>query len=252
MSLLKSNSQINTKKEPLAKLNNTIAAVIFDLDDTLYDEVEYCKSGFLACAEFLAETIEDLPTEDIFSIFWEQFCTGNQTRTFNGALEKLEIPYNDELIDELIKTYREHTPLIALPEDSLEVLRLLNKKYMLAMLTDGFLPAQKLKVQSLKIEKFFNCIVYTEELGREFWKPASAGFEKILRTLKIKPENAVYVADNEKKDFIGPNQLGMKTIQLVRDAHLQPANDPKNSFSAQHVIKKISRLPDLLEQLSAE
>jgi putative hydrolase of the HAD superfamily len=252
MSLLNSNAYINSVKEPMAKLNHAIAAVIFDLDDTLYDEVEYCKSGFWASAEFLAETIEDVPAEDIFSAFWEQFCTGNQTRTFNSALEKLEIPYNDELIDELIRTYREHTPQIMLPEDSLEVLKLLKKKYKLAMLTDGFLPAQKLKVQALKIEKFFCCIVYTDELGREIWKPSTAGFEKILHTLKIKPENAVYVADNEKKDFIGPNQLGMTTIQVIRDAHLQPAYSQESGFSAHHVLKKISLLPDLLEQLSAE
>ena len=31
-----------------------ITTVVFDLDDTLYDEVEYCRSGFEAVAEFLA------------------------------------------------------------------------------------------------------------------------------------------------------------------------------------------------------
>ncbi len=252
MSLLKSNAHIDAVKEPMAKVNHTIAAVIFDLDDTLYDEVEYCKSGFWACAEFLNETLEDISPEDIFNTFWEQFCTGNQTRTFNGALEKLDIPYNDELIEELIRTYRNHTPQITLPQDSLDVLKSLKKKYKLALLTDGFLPAQQLKVRALKIEKFFDSIVYTEELGREFWKPSPAGFEKILHTLKIKAENAVYVADNEKKDFIGPIQLGMMTIHLIRDAHLQPAGCQKSCFSARYMLKKISRLPELLEQICIE
>ncbi|MBN2588914.1 MAG: HAD family hydrolase [Sedimentisphaerales bacterium] len=231
-----------------AKKSN-LKVVIFDLDDTLYDEVDYCKSGFGACAHFLEETIEDLPSEGIFNTFWEQFCKGNQTQTFNSALEKLGIPYNDELIEELIKTYREHKPKITLPKDSLAVLKQLRKKYTLAMLTDGFLPAQKLKVKALKIEKFFNCIVYTEELGRNFWKPSPEGFEKILETLQIQPENAVYVGDNEKKDFITPNRLGFQTIQLIRDAHIHTSDCKKDGYAAKYLVKKISLLPDLLEQI---
>jgi len=33
-----------------------ITTVIFDLDDTLYDEVEYRRSGFASVAEFLADS----------------------------------------------------------------------------------------------------------------------------------------------------------------------------------------------------
>ncbi len=242
--------EIGSGQDSKSGTSRNINTVVFDLDDTLYDEVDYCKSGFAASAVFLEEMIEDIPAEDIFSVFWEQFCTGNQARTFNGALEKLEIDYNDELIEELVKVYREHKPQIKLPPDSLAVLKHLKKKYTLALLTDGFLPAQKLKVQALKIEKFFSCIVYTEELGRDYWKPSPAGFEKVLDTLQIKPENAVYISDNEKKDFIAPNSLGFLTIQLIRDAHIHISSSQKPGFSAQHVIKKISLIPDLLEKYS--
>ena len=227
-----------------------ITTVVFDLDDTLYDEVDYCRSGFLAVADFLDELLEDDDTnsEIIFNTLWKHFCKGNHSRTFNATLEELQIPYNDELISEMIRTYREHKPNITLPQDSLGILKQLSKKYKLALLTDGFLPAQKLKVQALKIEKFFKCIIYTEELGRDFWKPSPVGFEKILKVLKTKPENAVYIADNEKKDFIAPNQLGFLTIQLVRDAHIHTSTGLKPEFTAQHIIKEMSKIPALLEQ----
>ncbi|MBN1973606.1 MAG: HAD family hydrolase [Sedimentisphaerales bacterium] len=238
-----------TVKESTLQTSCDLQVVVFDLDDTLYDEADYCRSGLAASADFLAETIDEIPSEDFFNAFWEQFCTGNQSKIFNSALEKLGFAYNDELIEELIKTYREHKPKITLPEDSLEVLKRLRKKYTLALLTDGFLPAQRRKVQALKIEKFFKCIVYTEELGRDSWKPSPDGFEKILQTLKIKPENAVYIGDNEKKDFIAPNILGFITVQLIRDAHIHTSGCQKNGFAAQYVVKKISQLPDLLEKL---
>ncbi len=236
-----------------------ITTVVFDLDDTLYDEIEYCKSGFAAVAEFLANRSQlrsssmgkgqAPPAERISAVLWEQFTAGNRTKTFNAALDEFGMSYDDELIGELIEIYRNHKPKISLPQDSRDVLCELSTKYTLALLTDGFLPAQNLKVQTLKIEKYFKSIVYTEQLGRECWKPSPAGFEKIMQTLKVKPENMAYVADNEKKDFIAPNKLGFSTIQLIRPARIPRAPCGEPQASAQHTICEISQLSGLLEKL---
>ena len=72
-----------------------ITTVVFDLDDTLYDEVEYCKSGFTAVADFLTEMPETPPAVRIFDALWKQFTTGNSTKTFNAALDELDIGYDD-------------------------------------------------------------------------------------------------------------------------------------------------------------
>jgi len=226
-----------------------ITAVTFDLDDTLYDEVEYCRSGFASVAEFLANSPGSPNAERIFDCFWNQFEAGNRAKTFNAALDELGLAYDDTLIQDMIEIYREHAPKISLPADSREVLRQLAGKYKLALLTDGFLPAQRLKVQALGLEEYFQCIIYTEELGRECWKPSPAGFEKLIETVKVKPENIAYVADNEKKDFIAPNQLGFLTIQLIRPARIHADSAQEPAAAAQYVIHRISELPALLEQL---
>ncbi len=243
-----------------------IKTVIFDLDDTLYDEIDYCRSGFAAVAEFLANLHGTPPAERIFDCLWKQFTGGNHTRTFNAALDELDINYDDKLINELIRVYRNHIPKITLPQDSRDVLCLLSNKYTLALLTDGFLPAQKLKVQALGIEEYFKCIIYTEELGRDCWKPSPAGFEKIMQSLNVKPEAIACIADNEQKDFIAPNKLGFLTIQMIRSAcihtstpletgrekSLTGSTSQQNYAAAQYVIQKISELPALLENLGAE
>jgi putative hydrolase of the HAD superfamily len=226
-----------------------ITTVIFDLDDTLYDEVEYCRSGFACVAEFLAELPEAPTAERIFDCLWKQFTAGNHTRTFNAALEELGIACDDKLIDSAVKTYRNHIPKITLPQESRDVLCRLSDKYTLALLTDGFLPAQQLKVQALGIEKYFECLIYTEELGREYWKPSPVGFEKLMATLDVKPQDAVYVADNEKKDFIAPNKLGFLTIQVIRSARIHTESSQESGAAARYVIRKISQLPELLEKL---
>jgi putative hydrolase of the HAD superfamily len=247
-----------------------ITTVIFDLDDTLYDEIEYCKSGFAAVADFLAKpatasafavvsrsesvssanpAIATAETRHISEALWEQFSSGNRTKTFNAALDKFDISYDDKLIRELIEVYRQHKPTITLPQDSRDALCELSKKYTLALLTDGFLPGQQLKVQALGIKQYFKSIVYTEQLGRECWKPSPAGFEKIIRTLGARPENTVYIADNEKKDFIAPNKLGFMTIQILRPARLHTSVCKEPEGRAHHIIGQISQLFSLLERL---
>jgi putative hydrolase of the HAD superfamily len=226
-----------------------ITTVVFDLDDTLYDEIEYCKSGFRTVADFLAESSNTFSAERIFDSIWKQFTTGNHTKTFNAALDELGISYDDKLIEELVNVYRSHIPNLTLPQDSRDVLCELRAKYTLALLTDGYEAGQKMKVQSLGIEKFFKCIIYTEQLGREFWKPSPAGFEKIIEILNAKPENTVYIADNEKKDFIAPNKLGFSTVQLIRYARLHTSISTQPGAKAQHVIHKISQIPALLDEL---
>ena len=226
--------------------------VVFDLDDTLYDEIDYCRSGFTTAAEFLAAMPQMLSAERIFEVFWQQFTAGNRTKTFNTALEELGIAAaavdSDKLITDLIEVYRNHVPKITLPADSRDVLDQLTEKYTLAMITDGFLPAQKLKVQALGIEKYFNCIIYTEAIGREFWKPSPAGFKKIIQILNTEPKNIVYLADNEKKDFIAPNKLSFLTVQLIRPARIHTQSSPEPGASARYVIHNITRLPPLLDK----
>lgn len=226
-----------------------ITTVIFDLDDTIYDERDYCRSGLAAVSSLIARMPSAPASERVLQVLWDVFSGGNHKTTFNAALDKLGIGYDERLIARLIEAYRNHSPELELPNDSREVIEQLRAAYSLALLTDGFLPAQRLKVEALGIADYFRCIVYTEQLGRQFWKPSPAGYEKILAQLHAKPENAVYVADNPAKDFIAPNKLGCGTIQLVRPKriHTEPATTP--DAEAQHVIRAITELPYLLARL---
>jgi putative hydrolase of the HAD superfamily len=194
-----------------------ITTVVFDLDDTLYDEVEYCKSGFTSVSEFLSNLPEFPQAEHIFDALWMQFKAGNHTKTFNAALSELGIGYDAKLIRQLIEVYRSHEPNITLPPQSRQVLSKLSEKFTLALLTDGFLPSQQLKVHALGIEQYFKCIIYTEQLGI--------------------------------KDFIAPNRLGFTTIQIIRPARLHLESSQEPDSAAKYTIRQISQLPPLLDKL---
>lgn len=226
-----------------------INTVIFDLDDTLYDEIDYCKSGFAAIADFLHNANPSVSKESFYKAIWNQFENNNRTSTFNAALASLNLPCDDNLINQLVTVYREHCPNLNLPTETKAVLEQLKDSYNLALLTDGFMPAQRLKAQALEIVDYFSCIVYTEELGREFWKPSPAGFEKILQKFGAKPNQAVYVADNVAKDFIAPNSLGMASVRVMRpnSVHSNKPTDPQQA--PQHSINSLAKLPALLRKL---
>ncbi len=226
-----------------------ITTVIFDLDDTLFDEIDFCRSGFRAAARHLAALSDTRTPDDVFAVIWRCFVTGNRGSTFNFALTELGIPWDTAVIHKLVEIYRTHAPTLSLPEESRATLDELKDKYTLALLTDGYLPTQRLKVQALGIEHYFKAIVYTEELGREYWKPSPRGFEMLIEMLAARPHEMVYVADNEAKDFIAPNRLGMPTIQLLRPRGLyrEPAGAPE--AAAKVKIDRLGRLPEALSRL---
>ena len=226
-----------------------ITTVIFDLDDTLCDEIDFCRSGFRAAAEHIAVLSDAHSADDVFAMLWKRFITGDCGSTFDVALTDLGIPYDDHLMGKLVEIYRTHTPTLTLPPESRATLDDLKGRYTLGLLTDGFLPTQRLKVQALGIEHYFKAIMYTEELGREFWKPSPRGFEVLLRRLDARPDQTVYVADNETKDFIAPNRLGLLTIQLRRPSGLYRQPSPLPDAAPRVKIDRISDLGGVLARL---
>ena len=96
------------------------------------------------------------------------------------------------------------------------MLGLLRPRYKLGLLSDGFLPAQRLKLDAIGLGKFFDAILFTEDIGREAWKPSTTGFDHIRQQLGLGHEACAYVADNPAKDFVAPNELGWLSVQWPR------------------------------------
>lgn len=233
-------------------MSTKITVVIFDLDDTLYDEIEYCQSGFRAAAQWLNHLKPTCGSvEVIYDVFWRIFQT-NKTKTFDAALTELAVPADKKLIQTLIRRYRCHRPALKLPRESRQVLQDLSEDYTLALLTDGYLPAQKLKVGALGIQRYFTQIVYTEQLGRQYWKPSPAGFQAIVNAVGRPPQSMIYVGDNPAKDFIAPNRLGMKTLQVLRPRRLHTREPSECEARAQYRLEALADLPAVLSQWNSQ
>ena len=187
--------------------------VVFDLDDTLYSEMDYVLSGY----RYLSQLIEKLYSKSTYQSFLEAL-ERNEADIFTYVIAEHKLP--ESLKQHLILAYRYHTPDIQLHPSALAILEQLKSKNIpVYLITDGRGVTQRLKVTSLGIETFFESIFISEEVG--VGKPALDSF---LAIQTVHPnQSIVYVADNPKKDFIAPHQLGWESIGIInKDTRVHP------------------------------
>lgn len=222
-----------------------IKAVVFDLDDTLISEYEYIQSGFRVIANFLSEKYQ-LSSEDAFSTLMNLFHK-NPKNVFNRILEFYQIEYTMEEIKELIHLYRNHLPNISLYDDAKFILKQLSERNLkLGLITDGYKETQRNKLNSLNISHYFDSIIVTDELGRDFWKPHAKPYQLMRDELEVEFGEMIYIGDNLSKDFITAKQLGMKTIHIIRNEGVYKDLNFDQSYQAHQQIPTLEQVIDLI------
>ena len=196
-----------------------IDLVVFDLDDTLYPEQQFVDGGLAAVAVYLAGKY-NLSTQQVLGDMVELFDAGQRGAIFQTVLKDRNMDFDQALIDQAVQVYRQHRPELTLFDDAARALKALGRLKKLAILTDGYLQVQSSKAQALGLDKLVDQIVYTDTWGAQDWKPSPRGFLFLQNHFSVPPERCIYIADNVRKDFIGPNQLGWQTLIVKRPENL--------------------------------
>jgi len=225
-----------------------IRALLFDLDDTLYEEKQFVKSGFIKVAEFVEDKLK-IDKDFFYKILIEIFNGGSRGNIFNLALEKVNIAYGENIIQSMVKIYREHTPKIKLEEDVKALLVKLSGIYSLGIITDGYYEVQKKKVQALGLEEMFDSIIYTDKYGREYWKPNVFGYKLALKDLQVSPEEAIYIGDNPHKDFIGAKKIGITTVRILKSDREYSKVRLDKEYEADYEVEKLNGIKNILKKL---
>jgi putative hydrolase of the HAD superfamily len=214
-----------------------IQAVIFDLDDTLYLERDYVRSGFRGVERHLHKTLDR--TDRFSAWLWRRFLAGLRDRSLDAMNEEFSLGLSADGIAELVKCYREHAPDIEPDAGMVELLGRLHAACRIGLLSDGTLPGQSLKFDALGVARFFDAVLFTESLGRDAWKPSTKGFEWIQEKLGVAHEACAYIADNPAKDFVAPNKLGWRTIQILRPGQVHSSNPAAPGGEPQHIARGV-------------
>jgi putative hydrolase of the HAD superfamily len=198
--------------------------VVFDLDDTLYLERDYAISGLAAVG---AWAHRQLGLPGLGANMLARFKRGERTGIFDAALTELGHPASPDLIGRMLAVYRQHRPRIALAPDAAALLDDPPRKTAFAIITDGYLDAQRRKLRALKVGRHgVRLAVCTDRWGRDAWKPNARAFEHVQKAFGLGPDRYTYVADNPAKDFHAPLRLGWQTVRVMRPERLHQAIRP--------------------------
>ncbi|MFD5277581.1 HAD family hydrolase [Pseudarthrobacter sp. NPDC058362] len=228
-----------------------IRAVLFDLDDTLFD---HQASSRAAVHTFLGQLglnrSEELTRAwfDIENRVFDRFLAKQlslqehrreRLRQFL-PLTTMSIPKKARQLDELFVLFLENyeDAWTAFPDAAL-ALRTLNAAGVpVAVVTNGVLDQQSAKVRKIGLGPFVNQVFSSDATG--YAKPAPEAFLKPCMSMQVSPAQGLYVGDNYRVDVEGAQNAGLHAIFLDREGPRHPGS-----------IQSLSDLPPLLSGRTA-
>jgi putative hydrolase of the HAD superfamily len=188
-------------------------AVLFDLDNTLFNVEQYMTGAFADVAAYLAAE-HCLNRKQIHADLLDLWHakTSMYPHLFDDVVDEYGI---DADIDQLVAVFNDHKPrLVPYQEVPTLLNRLQEAGYTLGVITDGTARRQRRKLDALGLQRFFETVVLTADVGEA--KPSPLPFEKGARQLDRPTDCCIYVGDNPCVDFDGATEVGMATVRLRR------------------------------------
>ncbi len=233
-----------------------IKAVFLDLDETLLDNE---TSALEAWKLFRMKA-----GEAGFQFDWQILETKFQTVAYEHWVLMENQPLGMTPLEFRVKVFRETLGLLGSPEkeasllgniyngcqietyrffpDLRPALDLLKEKYLLGLITNGWLEYQKEKLRALGLEDHFQTVVVSTEVG---WsKPDPRIFQSACQRLSIEPSEAVMAGDNPKLDGEGALGAGLHSVWLNRTGR-SPASPLPEGLG---IIPRFQELPRWIEE----
>lgn len=205
-------------------INLRYKAIIFDLDDTLFDTWGTCYPAAAkeSCAAMVKEGLNC--SEDNCVLERNKFFKTSPRRdVFQHIVENFGIRSGGKSADEIVaigkKAFhsRQVEKDIRLFPQTRETLAELRSKYMLFLVTSGDPVTQKQKVELLKIKVFFTHIYYVNVIYKQ---RKSSAFMEILEHTSMEPKSVLCIGDRRDREIAEGKRLGFSTCLMKRDHQL--------------------------------
>ena len=223
---------------------NVIEAVLFDLDDTLFEQRHWLSGAWRAVAEAachwgidphaLRQALDAVAAEG-----------SDRGRIIDRALESLGA--TDVPVESLVDAFRRYRPA-TLPAvvGAVDALLSLRIRVAIALVTDGDPMIQRGKLAALNLNDVFDVVVLSDELGRAHRKPDSLSFQVALDRLRIPPDRAVYIGDRPDKDIAGAAGAGLRAVRVHTGEYRDRPDRPRAWRSARDVTHAVELLEPYL------
>ena len=225
--------------------------LFFDLDHTLWDFESSARATLTELFEThgLRNHIESkelfikeyqLINRQLWDLYHKNLVDKETLRLtrFALTLEKFEI-FDLQLSLELADDYVKLSPYKGMLFPGVhDVLDVLMKKHKLHIITNGFSEVQHIKIKNSDLERYFEHIFISEEVG--FVKPQPQIFNHAMHTANAKSSESIMIGDNYEVDILGAAAVGMHTVFFNPEKIM---DDYKCTFQ----IYELKELIDLLK-----
>jgi HAD hydrolase, family IA, variant 1 len=191
----------------------------FDLDDTLYDNSEVIRLAELNCVDFLRNSSHINQLDLDYWHSWKHQIEGNdpilcedvtawRMATIQAMLQfhgknTIEI---EEICRDAMDYFLHWRHKIDVPQQSLEVLNVLQSKYKLAALTNGNVVPERIGFSQ------FALTLWGGKNGRA--KPHCDLFHQTAKYFRVEPHEILHIGDNLTTDVQGAIQAGCQAVWL--------------------------------------
>lgn len=229
-------------------------ALIFDLDDTLYNQEQPFKRAVQAHLPVQDEQMEALYiafrlyADEVFeaATAGEMTLEASHIYRMKRALADFGHQVSDELALTIQKDYQENQGKLLLSPEFPAIFDYCHQhKIRLGIITNGPHLHQLRKLQSLEMTKWISddVTIISGQVG--VTKPAKAIFDLMVEKMQLLPEELCYVGDSFENDVVGAKGAGWKAIWLNH----RKRKAPQSPYQADSVVEKRDDLLGVIEQL---
>jgi HAD superfamily hydrolase (TIGR02253 family) len=226
-----------------------IKAVLFDLDNTLIDFLKMKKMSVDAALSAMIDAGLPLEKEKALKILWNLYSDyGIEDKTIlQKFLRKTLRRIDYKMLAQGIIAYRrvKASFLEPYPHVVPTLIRLKERGYALAVVSDAPRMRAWLRLAAMKIADFFDVIVTSDDAGGRL-KPDPAPYRLALKKLGLRPEEVVFVGDNPNRDILGASKLGIRTVLAKYGEWSRPKRgSPRPDFE----IESVDELLEIVERI---
>ena len=223
----------------MSLISDRIKAIIFDLDDTLYDcsGTLVLRSRKLA-AKIISKAIKCSETEALKLQSELEDRLGPKADISHEIANQYNLP--EDFCEEISNTFNtlEVEGATLFPDTMASLDELKRIGYKLFLVTFGNREMQEKKIKALGLEKAFDKIIITDNpLGKE------KCFREILTKYDLEPEQVLCVGDKIKDEIEVGKKLGMYTALMKHGRHY---NFYKSEITENAPYTFITKISDLL------
>lgn len=206
-----------------------VKAVLFDLDDTLFDHRHSSREGLRSVWKrytcFQEMTLDEFELEHrvmLEKIHFSQVLVGKLSIE-EARAERFKFLFLNRNVEVDFDTSRNAAQIYRLSYEknvrkvkgAEELLKTLKKNYRIGIVTNNITAEQENKLRQLGLRDYVDHMTTSEEM--KVTKPHPILFTTALEKLGAAPDSAVMIGDSWDNDIAGAHAVGMKCIWLNHD-----------------------------------